>query len=88
MKLIELKQAQKTALTNLKKRRKQELGFYTFKKDRSVRIKLIDDGGAELIEHGYAEDRIQLDGQNAKRALKRAFSREFPRSHKVYVQEH
>ena len=52
MKLVELKQAQKTAVTNLKKRRFDLLEFYTFKKDRSVTIKLTEDS-ARLIETGY-----------------------------------
>lgn len=83
MKLIELKQAQKTALSNLKKRHFEELQFYTFKKDRSVIIQLTD-STAQLIERGYHDETINLDSSNAKHLLKTAFSREFPRSHKVY----
>lgn len=83
MKLVELKQAQKTAISNLKKRRFAELQFYTFKKDRSVIVKLTKNA-AQLIESGYYNETIDLDDSNAKRTLKTAFGREFPRSHKVY----
>lgn len=83
MKLVELKQAQKTAVTNLKKRRFDLLEFYTFKKDRSVTIKLTEDS-ARLVETGYKELDIELNDQNAKRQIKTSFGREFPRSHKVY----
>lgn len=83
MKLVELKQAQKTAVSNLKKRRFELLEFYTFKKDRSVTIKLTADA-AQLIETGYKEAKDELNDQSAKRKIKDAFNREFPRSHKVY----
>lgn len=83
MKLIELKQAQRTAISNLKTKRYDELQFYTFKKDRSVVINFTQDQ-ALLTESGYLDETISLDNSNAKKILKTAFNREFPRSHKVY----
>lgn len=83
MKLVELKQALKTAETNLKKRHFEELEFYTWKKDRSVTVKLTENA-AKLIETGYLNETTELDPKTAKKLLKTAFSREFPRSHKVY----
>ena len=76
MKLVELKQAQKTAVTNLKKRRFDLLEFYTFKKDRSVTIKLTENS-ARLIETGYKELDIEL---NFREAIKFTFLHQKPRN--------
>ncbi|MBU3851740.1 MAG: hypothetical protein H9901_03475 [Candidatus Paralactobacillus gallistercoris] len=85
MKLIELKQAQRTALANLKNHQFKELSFYTWKKDRSVVMHIDDSGDAYIVESGYHNETIDLpDAQKAKHVLKQSFNREFPRSHKVY----
>ena len=63
------------------------LALYTFKKDRWVRLEPTADGWV-LDEHGFTNACTPLPpGRDAKRLLKEAFAREFPRSNKIYVEE-
>ncbi|WEV41705.1 hypothetical protein OZX57_06940 [Bifidobacterium sp. ESL0682] len=90
MRLIPVKQALSmmenaaTAKSEYKK-----LTFLTAKKDRSLCLEH-DHNGVILHEQGYRDESTAFTNDSKdiharKRAVKQAFKREFPRSHKVYV---
>ena len=84
MKLINLKQAQKLALMEIKNHQFSKLNFYTWKKDRSINIYL-NNGIININESGYKCEHLQLSNtKDAKHVIKKMFDREFPRSHKLY----
>lgn len=86
MKLVPLRQAQVKYMNCLKAKSFTGLKLLTFKKDRFVEVRLQDDG-MHLIESGYLNQDILLDGKEAKKRLKDAFNREFPRSTRLYLEE-
>ncbi|WEV69696.1 hypothetical protein OZX73_02105 [Bifidobacterium sp. ESL0775] len=66
-----------------------KLTFLTAKKDRSLCLEH-DEGTVILHEQGYRNEStaftVDSEGiRECKHAVKQAFKREFPRSHKVYV---
>lgn len=86
MRMLALAQAQSTALAFVHHRRTGRLVFFTAKKDRSVSL-LGTPLTVTVEETGYSHDVQQFssDDAAAKRAIKAAFKREFPRSHRVYI---
>ncbi|WEV67063.1 hypothetical protein OZX72_07405 [Bifidobacterium sp. ESL0769] len=69
----------------------KKLTFLTAKKDRSLCLEH-DKSGVILHEQGYRDEsttfNVGTDSEatrECKHAVKQAFKREFPRSHKVYV---
>ncbi len=86
MKLIPLRQAQMKWLNSTKQKNFVSIKLLTFKKDRSVQIRKTQEGYV-LFEQGYLDQMILLDEKNAKKQLKDAFLREFPRSTRLYIQE-
>ncbi|MDF7664558.1 hypothetical protein [Bifidobacterium sp. ESL0745] len=92
MRLIPVKQAlnmMENAATAKSEYRK--LTFLTAKKDRSLSLEH-ENGTVMLHEQGYRDERATFDvaidseaTRECKHAVKQAFKREFPRSHKVYV---
>lgn len=86
MKLIPLRQAQLKWMNSTKQKNFVAIKLLTFKKDRSVQIRKTEEGYV-LCEQGYLDQTILLDEKNAKKQLKDAFSREFPRSTRLYIQE-
>lgn len=87
MKLVPAKQAQAAFMNAPGASGGKALALYTFKKDRWVSLEPTVDGWV-LDEHGFTNARTPLpSGRNAKRLLKEAFARKFPRSNKIYVEE-
>ncbi len=63
------------------------LALRTCKQDRGVRI-VAAEGAVRLSEDGFVTESRELpSGSEAKRAVRAAGAREFPRSNKLYVQE-
>ena len=86
MKLISVREASTKWMNALKNRQLGTLRLYTFKKDRYVQIEKIGDC-CRLSEAGYLTRNVELDPANAKKELKEAFAREFPRSTRLYIHE-
>lgn len=87
MKLIPLKQAQARLLNAMADQRIGALTLTTFKKDRSLTLRREESGWA-LDEQGFTNATTPLvGGPAAKRVIKEAFKREFPRSNKLYLSE-
>lgn len=87
MRLVPMKQGVASALALCGKGARGGLELRTFKKDRGVRI-VAADGAVRLSEDGFATESRELpSGSEAKRAVRAAVAREFPRSNKLYVQE-
>ncbi|WEV58674.1 hypothetical protein OZX67_07705 [Bifidobacterium sp. ESL0728] len=92
MRLIPVKQAlsmMENAATTKSEYRK--ITLLTAKKDRSLSLEH-DENDVVLIEQGYRGENTTFAAaadskttRECKRAVKQAFKREFPRSHKVYV---
>lgn len=86
MKMISLKQATHLLKKLPKTREKGKLVLLTRKKDRSLTIEI---NKAELIltEQGYKNftQALPLTSNDTKHVLLAAFKREFPRSHRVYI---
>ena len=86
MKSLPLRQAEKTLLTAASGDAPKEVSAYTFKKDRSLTVRVTEEG-VMLCEDGYVKEETFFPAEEKsglKKALKEAFSREFPRSHRVY----
>ncbi len=60
-----------------------EVELKTFKKDRGLEIIRTEDDHIFLVETGYENKKIELEGSNMEKTIKDAFYREFPRSHQV-----
>ena len=86
MKLIPLRQAQLKWTNCIRQKNLNRLKLLTFKKDRYVQFER-NEKECRLIESGYLDQNIVLDEKNAKKLLKDAFAREFPRRTRVYIQE-
>ncbi len=86
MKLVPLRQAQVKYMNCLKAKNFTGLKLLTFKKDRFVQVEPREDG-LHLIESGYLNQDVVLDPKDAKKILKDAFNREFPRSTRLYLDE-
>lgn len=86
MKRIPLRQAQVKWLAALRRPDLDSITLWTFKKDRWIRL---EHRQAEwiLTESGFENSQTTLDPESAKKALKEAFAREFPRSTQLYIQE-
>lgn len=86
MKRISLRQAQVKWLSAPRRSDLESITLWTFKKDRWIRL---EHRKAEwiLIESGFENSQTILDPKSAKKALKEAFAREFPRSTQLYIQE-
>lgn len=86
MKMISLKQATHLLKKLPKTRGRKKLVLLTRKKDRSLTVEI---KGASLIltEQGYenSTQAFPLASSDTKHALLAAFKREFPRSHRVYI---
>lgn len=85
MRQIPINQAKSLLKQVLKEKNNQRVNLLTNKKDRSLTI-TIKDGEVTLIEQGYinATSTYLING-DAKHELTKAFKREFPRSHQLYV---
>ena len=55
----------------------------SYKRNRSVAIARLHDGGYLVLEKGYEEQKISLTRDQLGRVLKTMIKREFPRSRKV-----
>lgn len=86
MKLVSLRQANTKWMNALRAKNFESIILYTFKKDRSIRLEKTDEGFV-LSEAGYLNQKVLLDPADAKKQLKDAFAREFPRSSRIYMQE-
>ncbi|MDF7664259.1 hypothetical protein PT282_06245 [Bifidobacterium sp. ESL0763] len=89
MRLIPVKQAL-SMMENATPAKSQyrRITFLTAKKDRSLCLEH-DEHGLVLHEQGYRDESTAFtsdkhDAHECKHAIKQAFKREFPRSHKVY----
>lgn len=89
MKLMPIKQAQAKWLNALADKGLRSLTLSMFKKDRSVTLERdAESDGWTLAEDGFEHARAPLPaGPAAKRLVKEAFKREFPRSTRAYVAE-
>ena len=87
MKLVPVKQAQAKLLNAMVDKRLRVLTLTTFKKDRSVTVSAVD-GMVRVAEQGFSSQVVEVPaGSEARRALREACRREFPRSNKLYVRE-
>lgn len=77
-----------TALQTVVRRlQKMEVGesliLLTWKKDRSVRLRALDNNQIEVVERGFKEQRFNLRQEKLRKQLKILLKREFSRSHKI-----
>lgn len=86
MKRIPLRQAQVKWLAALRQPELESITLWTFKKDRWVKLEREGDS-LLLTESGFQNTRQELTAAGAKKQLKEAFAREFPRSTQLYIQE-
>lgn len=85
MRLVPFKQGVATALGLCARGAEGEVKLLTFKKDRSVAVRARE-GSVRLEEEGFEDTLLVLEaGPAAKRAVREAIGREFPRSNKVYL---
>lgn len=85
MRQIPINQARSIIKQLLKVKRQQKISLLTNKKDRSLTI-IVNDGEVTVKEQGYVNDtNIYFTESTAKHELTRAFKREFPRSHQLYI---
>ena len=59
------------------------LTLLTWKKDRSVRLTLLENGNIEAHESGFVAQTILVRPDRLRKVLKTLLKREFPRSHKI-----
>ena len=57
----------------------------SFKGDRWVEIKRVNENSFEITEKGYNNQKITVTADELKEKLKRIFDVEFPRSHQLRV---
>ncbi len=89
MKMISLKEAKKilSRFTDRKADpRIQKIILYTFKKDRWISLAHAENGLQILSEHGYENQEHTADPVQIRKETGKAFSREFPRSSRLYIQ--
>ncbi|WP_278556886.1 hypothetical protein [Limosilactobacillus vaginalis] len=85
MRQIPINQAKSIIKQLLKAKSQQKISLLTNKKDRSLTI-IVNDGEATVEEQGYVNDTNTYSTEStAKHEITRAFKREFPRSHQLYV---
>lgn len=85
MRQIPINQAKSIIKQLLKTKNQQEISLLTNKKDRSLTI-IVNDGEVTVEEQGYVNDTNTYSTEStAKHEITRAFKREFPRSHQLYV---
>ncbi len=90
MKSLPLRQAEKTLLSAAVSSVERCVRAYTFKKDRFVSMQVLADGTITVEEYGFRKETaayLSSDKSAIRKALKEAFAREFPRSHRVYCEE-
>ena len=85
MKQVPLKQGETMLFATAQKRQDGALTLLTWKKDRSVTVK-VSGGTIELTEAGYVHaTTTHATPHDLKGPLREACKREFPRSNRVYV---
>lgn len=85
MRQIPINQAKSIIKQLLKTKSQQKISLLTNKKDRSLTI-IVNDGEVTVEEQGYVNDTYTYSTEStAKHEVTRAFKREFPRSHQLYV---
>ncbi len=58
----------------------------TFKKDRGILLLKLDDNTFQLKQFGYVDATFIGDKEKIKKALRKSIKKEFPRSHKVWLE--
>ena len=87
MKLVAMKQALGRAQGLCGRGASGTVRLLTFKKDRSVTVSAVD-GMVRVAEQGFSSQVVEVPaGSEARRALREACRREFPRSNKLSVRE-
>ena len=85
MRQIPINQVRSILKQLLKARNHQKVRLLTNKKDRSLTV-IVNNGEVTVIEQGYVNDaNIYSAESSAKHRLTKAFKREFPRNHQLYV---
>lgn len=85
MRQIPINQAKSIIKQLLKVKNQQEISLLTNKKDRSLTI-VVNDGEVTVKEQEYVNDTNTYSTESsARHELTRAFKREFPRSHQLYI---
>lgn len=85
MRLVPIKQGVATMLGLCAKGAEGTVRLLTFKKDRSVAVSA-HEGSVHLEEEGFERVSAVFDaGPAAKKGVREAIQREFPRSNKVYL---
>ena len=85
MRQIPINQAKSIIKQLLKVKNQQEISLLTNKKDRWLTI-VANDGEVTVKEQGYVNDTNTYSTESsARHELTRAFKREFPRSHQLYI---
>ncbi len=65
----------------------ETLELLTWKKDRSVLLIKQGEDNFLVRENGFKQQEFQVDGKKLKKLLKTLLKREFPRSHKVRLND-
>lgn len=85
MRLVPVKQALGTAQGLCGRGAEGSVELLTFKKDRSVTVTAAG-GTVTVAERGFSSQAVEAPaGAEARRALRDACRREFPRSNRLYV---
>lgn len=85
MRLVPVKQALSSAQGLCGRGAAGSVELLTFKKDRSVTVTAVD-GTVTVAERGFSSQVVSAPaGAEARRALRDACKREFPRSNRLYV---
>ncbi len=84
--MIDISQAVNTVMRRMKKASPGSgIMLLTYKKDRHVAITLTDSGRLMVEEHGFEEQKFEIEQKALKKTLKTLLKREFPRSRKVHI---
>lgn len=57
----------------------------TFKKDRHITIRRINDTTVKITRHGFTNAEYEIDERKLKKEMKTLLKQEFPRSNKVHL---
>ncbi len=86
--MLNLAQAVNTMFKYIKENETEEITLYTYKKDRFITVRKINEFSYEMLEHGFNDKTMLFDSFEAlKKQLKKAVRLEFPRSHSAYLQK-
>ncbi|MCT4535996.1 hypothetical protein [Halodesulfovibrio sp.] len=86
MRMIDINRTIPTVLARVKSLQKgNAIRIATFKKDRHITIRRVNNTVLRIIRHGFTNDEYELEEAKLKKEMKTLLKQEFPRSNKVHL---